>query len=344
MRKRGICAVCLALLLTGCGSDSAKTAYEKGVTALQAGEYETAVQAMDEVIGQEYRLPEAYRIQGIASLQLGDYPEAIASLQRSLNALDMSNASFERDTLYYLAEARNAYGEPARAIEIYDELLGREEEWQAYFLRGKTYFKLEEYEKAREDFERAVENSKDTDLYIQIYQLYKGTSLEKDGTDFLEKALQIRDETAEGYYNRGRVYYYLQEYEKAEDELTQAMDQGKPEAMLLLGRVYLVKKDVDGARQMYQQALEKEEKKDQAYNGLPLCDIAEENYDGALEQIQKGLQSEGGTARQQLLYNEIIVYERRLDFETAREKMESYLAVYPDDEEAQREAQFLESR
>ena len=33
--------------------------------------------AMDEVIGQEYRLPEAYRIQGIASLQLGDYPEAI---------------------------------------------------------------------------------------------------------------------------------------------------------------------------------------------------------------------------------------------------------------------------
>ena len=44
------------------------------------------------------------------------------------------------------------------------------------------------------------------------------------------------------------------------------------------------------------------------------------------------------------MYKRQIVYERRLDFETAREKMESYLAVYPDDEEAQREAQFLESR
>lgn len=343
MKRRGLCLACLLLFLGGCGSDEIKATYEKGVSALEAGEYETAVAAMDEVIGQDYRLPEAYRVQGIASMELGDYPAAISALQRSLNALDMSNKAFERDTLYYLAEVRSSCGEPDKALEIYDVLLSRHEDWQAYYLRGKTYFHLKEYEKASEDFLSAVADSGDYELYIQIYQLYARENLENDGIVYLEKALEISDSTAEGSYNRGRIYYLLKEYEKAETELAEAMEQGSQEAMLLRGKVYLVKKDVDSARDMYQQALEKEEQQAQAYNGLALCDIAQGDYDGALANIQEGLQQENAE-KQYLLYNEIVAYEYKLDFETAKEKMGQYLAIYPEDEEAKREAQFLESR
>lgn len=343
MKKHALCLACLALILGGCGSSGVKLTYQKGMAALEAGEYETAVSSMDEAIQEEYRLPEAYRAKGVASLKLGDYPSAIAALQRSLNALDISNESFERDTLYYLAEARNAYGEPAKALEVYGEILSRKEEWQAYYLRGETYFKLGQYDAAAEDFNSAIENSENYDLYFQIYELYAGSNRENDGTAYLQKALEISDSTGEGYYNRGRVYYYLKEYEKAEKELVEAMNQDCPEAVLLLGKVYLVKKDTDSARSMYQQALQKEEQKAQAYNGLALCDIAEENYDSALDNIQKGLDQEDGD-KQPLLFNEIVVYEHKLDFATAKEKMEAYLALYPDDEAAQREAQFLESR
>lgn len=343
MRKRGLCLACLLLVLGGCGFGEIKSTYQKGLEALEAGEYDTAVSSMDQAIQEEYRLPEAYRAKGIASIALGDYPAAIAALQRSLNALDMSNESFERDTLYYLAEARNAYGEPAKALEVYGEILSRREEWQAYYLRGETYFKLGRYQEAAADFTSAVANSEDYELYFQIYQLYAGTSRENDGTVYLEKALEIPNSTAEGYYNRGRAYYYMKEYEKAEQELKEAMNQESPEAMLLLGKVYLVKKDTDSARAMYQQALQREDQKAQAYNGLALCDMAEENYDAALDNIQKGLAQEGAD-RQPLLFNEIVAYEHKLDFAMAKEKMEDYLALYPDDEAAQREAQFLESR
>ena len=45
-----------------------------------------------------------------------------------------------------------------------------------------------------------------------------------------------------------------------------------------------------------------------------------------------------------LLFNEIVVYEKQLDFQTAKEKMQEYLKQYPKDEEALRENEFLQSR
>ena len=52
----------------------------------------------------------------------------------------------------------------------------------------------------------------------------------------------------------------------------------------------------------------------------------------------------GGESLQELLGNEIAVYEWKGDFETAKLKMESYLERYPEDEKAQREYLFLQTR
>ena len=45
-----------------------------------------------------------------------------------------------------------------------------------------------------------------------------------------------------------------------------------------------------------------------------------------------------------LLYNEIVVFENQLDFETAKSKMQEFLEKYPGDQEAVRENTFLQSR
>lgn len=47
---------------------------------------------------------------------------------------------------------------------------------------------------------------------------------------------------------------------------------------------------------------------------------------------------------QQLLFNEVVAYERFGDFKKAREKMERYVEEYPDDPEALREYEFLKTR
>ena len=75
-----------------------------------------------------------------------------------------------------------------------------------------------------------------------------------------------------------------------------------------------------------------------------MCDIFEKNYDNALNNIKKGLECEDAAETQSLLFNEIVVYEYMLDFETAKSKMAEYLEKYPDDMTAVRENEFLKSR
>ena len=44
------------------------------------------------------------------------------------------------------------------------------------------------------------------------------------------------------------------------------------------------------------------------------------------------------------MFNEIVVYERMLDFDAAKEKAESYAALYPTDEAGRKELAFLSTR
>ena len=48
--------------------------------------------------------------------------------------------------------------------------------------------------------------------------------------------------------------------------------------------------------------------------------------------------------RRSLLYNEIVAYEYKKDFVTAKSKITAYLELYPDDAEALRENEFLSTR
>ena len=68
----------------------------------------------------------------------------------------------------------------------------------------------------------------------------------------------------------------------------------------------------------------------------------QKNYEQALECFQKGLEIAGEGEKQRLLYGEAVAYEYLLDFDTAREKLEAYLAEYPDDANALRDKRFLQ--
>lgn len=47
---------------------------------------------------------------------------------------------------------------------------------------------------------------------------------------------------------------------------------------------------------------------------------------------------------QDLLFNQIAAYEKKMDFASALSKAQEYVKMYPDDKEAQRELTFLQSR
>ena len=113
--------------------------------------------------------------------------------------------------------------------------------------------------------------------------------MEADGTRYLE-VVENRTENAEDYCNRGKVYYYMEDYSNAK-ELTEAVNQKSTEGMLLLGMVYRAQGDTSNARSMYQQYVAADGSDPaKGYNGLSLCDMDDGSYDSALENISKGLE------------------------------------------------------
>ena len=102
--------------------------------------------------------------------------------------------------------------------------------------------------------------------------------------------------------------------------------------------------ETDKARETYDQCLKEKELAAEAYNGLAYCAASEEDYETALSYIQEGLDQGDQEEQQALLFNQIIVYEKMTDYDTAREKVSEYLKLYPADENAIRENYFLETR
>lgn len=341
MKKLGIlCMLCCVFFLAGCVSREAKEGYEKGAGALEQKNYETAAQDFQAVIDMEEKLPEAYRGLGVAQYHRGKYAEASIALSKCLVSMEKENPEFEKDVKGYLALSRSKRGEYEEAIEVYGDLLVLEENPDYYYLRGKCYLALENQEAARADFDRAAKKSRDYNLFVNIYESYDALQMNADGSAYLEQALELVGDT--DYYSRGLIHFYLQDYTSAKDNLIQAINQkDDSKAILLLGKVYLSMGDVANARAMYQEYTKDEDYAAKAYNGLALCDIAEESYDSALINIQKGLEYEDEEVEQSLLFNEICVYEYLKDWDNARAKTAEYITRYPTDEEAIRENEFL---
>lgn len=344
MMKKILIIFGLTILLTGCATAKTNKYYDEALASVEANDYDAAVSTLQKSIDEDVRLPESYRLLGISYLKMGDNASAIAALSRSLNSLETTDEAFKKDVMYYLAEARAKHGQIKEAIEVYTEILKSGKDERSLYLRGELELKSGDVEAAKSDFDKATEDTKDYETFINIFSVYDNQKMSLEGEEYLNKALEIEPENADDYYQLGRIYYYMKDYSNAKRELTRAIKEGNSDGVLLLGKVYIEMEDVNSARAMYQEHLSSGDDKAKAYNGLALCDIYEKKYDDALLNIDKGLAEEESEERQDLLFNEIVAYEYKLDFETAKEKISAYLKIYPDDAAAIRENEFLQSR
>lgn len=147
------------------------------------------------------------------------------------------------------------------------------------------------------------------------------------------------------------------EYEKAQEFFRSASEdddtQKSAEAYRGLGIACYETEDYAGALDAFSTALDKgADQTVQLYNLMGICAMQTEDYESALAHFQAGLAlaetSSGEETDKDLLqemqYNEIICCERTADWESAKQKIKEYLEDYPEDETAQKEAEFLETR
>lgn len=343
--KNCIClAVALLLLsLTGCGQTEGKIQEAMGL--IGSFDYQGALEELDaaEENGENLRLID--RARGIAYMGLMEYGQAVECFQAALAGSNGLVENVDFDLNYYLAAAYTKNGQYRQAEETYDAILAlRENEADAYFLRGNARMNLSDFEKAKADFDRAVSlEPENYDRLIEIYEVLAHFGYESTGQEYLRTVLTDGGKSADNYVI-GRIYYYLGEYERAYLTLEEAKEKGGEESYLYLGRAYEATGDYNYAVNVYNSYLSSHEGSAELYNQLGLCEMSRGEYQRALEAFQAGMKLKNNEILQTLSFNEVVAYEYLGEYENAAALLNNYLNNYPDDEAARREYEFLRTR
>lgn len=343
--RNGTAAACLAAVvcLTGCGSGGEEV--QQGMQAIKDLDYQSALDYFTAAGEKESDERAALRGMGIAYMGLTDYAQAAACFEEALKKSNGIVRPVDYDINYYLAAAYTKNGQLQEAEEVYNAILGLETEAEdALFLRGNVRLGLNDYEGAKADFDKVIAmDGKNFDRLLQIYQVLDNYGYGEAGRFYLESAMTA-GESSMTAYDKGRIYYYLGEYQNAYLALEEAKEKGGAEASLYLGKAYEATGDYNYASSVYSSYLSKDPTNPQICNQLGLCEMSKGDYAKALSAFQTGKQSEDQSLLQTLSFNEIVAYEHLGDYQKAAELASAYLQTYPDDVQAQREYGFLSTR
>ncbi len=160
-----------------------------GNAAYESGEYERAIQDLDEAIRLDPQYAFAYNNRGIAYRLLGQYNRAIQDYDEAIR-LDpqYADAYYNRGVAYY------NLGQYERAIQDWDEAIRLDPQYAlAYNNRGIAYANLGQYEREIEDYDEAI---------------------------------RLDPQFALAYYNRGIAYGDLGQQKLADDDFAKAKELG----------------------------------------------------------------------------------------------------------------------
>lgn len=333
----------LGLALCGCGKGG-NASVDEGMAAVESLDYETALQCFEKAMvdGEDLRL--LYRGQGLAYMGLTRYEDAAAAFEKALSAGNGRVDAIDYDINYYLAAAYYKAGEKEKSIGVYNAVIAmRPKDKLAYYLRGSLRVP-DDFEQAKADFDQAVSLAReDYDQLIDIYLVLERYGYKEAGQEYLQEAMSS-DSKSMTDYQKGRIAYYLGDYDNARNYLEKARKTGGADAVLLLGQTYEELGDYNYAISVYGSFIEGDQTNAKVYNRLGLCKMEQKAYQEALGAFQAGMNIEDNDMLQTLKFNEIVTYERLGEYQKAAVLMGNYLSIYPDDETAQREYAFLKTR
>lgn len=285
------------------------------------------------------------RAEGIAYYYMQKYKKALEVFDQALEINELPKLN--SDILYYMGSSYRADGSYDKAVEVYNRIIKYSKEAsRAYGERAYSYMEQGLYDKAAKDFDRAISMEPDNyEYYFGKYDMLIRNNDEAGAKEVLEKASGIKPKTEDDKYNLAKIHFYQKNYDQALSELTESSKKGLPEADYYIGEIYRDKKDYSKAVFYYEKYINSGKvSSPDVYNQAAVCLMKAADYDKAVKYLELGLKLNASGLKQVLMKNEIIAYENLSNFDKAKRKLKNYLASFPEDKDAVREAQFIETR
>lgn len=331
--------------------NKAKYHVDYGMVLISLGKYEEAITELDSIymnknikIIQENN-KRIHRGKGIAYYHLLQYDDAIKQFDLALGISELSE--LDMDILYYKGNIQKILGIYEDALETYTSIIEIDKDnARAHGEVSYIYRQLKEYDKSLEECDKAIKLEPGCfEYYFNKYYLMIENNNDTQALEVLQTAEKIKIKSEEDKYNLAKVHYYQGSHDTALSELNESYDAGFTEAYFYIGEIYNKKREYSLAVYYYDQYIEKEQNcSPTVYNNIGYCLMKLDEYQRALDYLDKGIAYQHVGVQHKLLKNEIVAYEKLGMFEKAQEKLSDYIRLYPDNKEAINENVFLNTR
>lgn len=249
-----------------------KEHYNLGVQYFQAGNYPQAIAYLNKAIALNDADPDAFYNRGVAKLISNDYTGAL----KDFNAAIKLNGNFT-DAYYNRGQASARLNDPVAVIQDMTQVLKRDREYtDAYAMRGQNYFYLDNYVDGCRDLKSAYEMGfRKADSQIKLYcnvPLY-----------FTEVPLTedfLLDWTAMGTWKETGSYEYIDEQ--------QVEKQGSGAADGLLARQLFLRNFVNCPMEQARERIQQREVGNDKAKVKVLAEGKDGNYDYSMFTLQPG--------------------------------------------------------
>ena len=185
-------------------------------------------------------------------------------------------------------------GEFDRAIEDFDKAIGLNPEYaDAYFNRGTAHSTLNQHEKAIENYNKAIELDPNLALaYSNRGLAYYSLNKHDEAIADYNEAIELDPNFALAYYNRGLAYYSLNKHDEAIADWNKAIELDPNLALAYnnRGAAYDSLKKYDEAIADYNEAIKLDPNLAMAYNNRGLTYYGLNRYDEAIADYNKAIE------------------------------------------------------
>lgn len=221
--------------------------------------------------------------------------------------------------------------------------------------KGLSLYAKEDYEGAIDLLEEALKprlplfESFDNDVRLYLADCYVNTGAYGDACYEYSQVKLWADKEVEGLDYLQKVAYGLQlydwqDYRSALPILLEAYEDGYSDLVLYVGSCYGQTGDLDNMQIYYDVFLRKNEMNSFMYAQYAAIALDEGRLEEAIDYIEKGKQLEDQSNIKELLFDEIIYYEKLKDYNTAYVKAKAFVDAYPQDADGRNEYDLLYTR